>query len=333
MLTFENELDKKRREFGKAFVFTILGIFLFYNILNYVLGILYAYNTTLPKKTLLVSFIGIGYVAFLISKTSFNFWSIYKIITGSLFALILYFSLYLCHKSMIICLFYIPIILMILMLTSPKIAFLCTFLILLLCFFTPEISLSLNFAQPTTLTPLNYQILHAQEYIVMFFSALISLVILFYQNEFNKIELRHLRTKTESADLEIQNEEPQEIAEEKFDRLDELYNEIIIYMEDKKPYQDSEFSIKKLSKALNTNETYVSRALNQKGNKKFNILVNQYRIAQVKTELLKDINRRYSLEHLYTKAGFTQQSTFNRVFKEDTGITPSQYIFDLTKKK
>ncbi|WP_353886233.1 helix-turn-helix domain-containing protein [uncultured Chryseobacterium sp.] len=37
--------------------------------------------------------------------------------------------------------------------------------------------------------------------------------------------------------------------------------------------------------------------------------------------------------YIYTEAGFTSQSTFNRVFKQLEGITPSEYMENSEKQK
>ena len=36
--------------------------------------------------------------------------------------------------------------------------------------------------------------------------------------------------------------------------------------------------------------------------------------------------------YIYTEAGFTSQSTFNRVFKQLEGITPSEYMEKFEKQ-
>ncbi|MGC4040096.1 MAG: helix-turn-helix transcriptional regulator [Flavobacterium sp.] len=109
-------------------------------------------------------------------------------------------------------------------------------------------------------------------------------------------------------------------------RFGDLYSEIIKLLNTEKSYQDPNFSKAILAKKLNTNGSYISKALSLNGNKKFNQLINEYRINQVKEELINKNFQNFTLEYLYMKAGFTQQSTFNRVFKELTGQTPSEYI-------
>ncbi|MCU7617949.1 helix-turn-helix domain-containing protein [Chryseobacterium sp. PBS4-4] len=97
-------------------------------------------------------------------------------------------------------------------------------------------------------------------------------------------------------------------------------------LQSEKPYQCPKFNIRKLAELLETNTTYVSKALNVFGEKKFNQLVNELRIEQVKNDIVTNEHQKFTLEYIYTRAGFRQQSTFNRMFKEQTGMTPSDFI-------
>jgi len=125
-----------------------------------------------------------------------------------------------------------------------------------------------------------------------------------------------------------------EVSENKFSQIEDfstekatvLYEEIVTFFENKKPYQNPNFNMSELCKALDTNATYVYRALNLMTQKSFRDLVNEYRIAQVLSEIDQEAHKKFTIEHIYMEAGFVQQSTFNRVFKKTTGQTPSQYI-------
>jgi AraC-like DNA-binding protein len=70
--------------------------------------------------------------------------------------------------------------------------------------------------------------------------------------------------------------------------------------------------------------------MNLDGNKNFNQLVNEYRINDVVNMMKSDNTRKYTIQYLYTQAGFSQQSTFNKIFKEHTGST--RHIFLLCLK-
>lgn len=338
MFTPEEELRIKKKEFGRNFFVSLLGVFLTYNLLLLLINLFASeYKLVIPQKILLFSLFAVGYIAYLISQTEFDFWPIYKIITASLAVLVFYISLVLCHKSSAILAFYIPITLMVLMLSSIKTTAVWASILLVICYFTPDISEALNIAHPTQSTDAYLKILTYLEYIVLFFASCLSFLILYYYDEFNKIEIKRklLFEKHNQDALKKGNIVPQpeaidiiddQEAQQKPEKFEELYKAIIDYMDTEKPFQDSYFTINKLAKSLDTNATYVSKALNQIGNKSFHELVNGYRIDQVRRELSNDAYKKFTMEHIYARAGFRQQSTFNRIFKDIIGITPSEFI-------
>ena len=73
--------------------------------------------------------------------------------------------------------------------------------------------------------------------------------------------------------------------------------------------------------------------MNLDGNKNFNQLINEYRINDVVNMMKSSNTRKYTIQYLYTQAGFSQQSTFNKIFKEYTRSTPSEYLEKLKNSK
>jgi AraC-like DNA-binding protein len=49
-------------------------------------------------------------------------------------------------------------------------------------------------------------------------------------------------------------------------------------------------------------------------------------VVYVKDKLQSDELKTMTLMHIYSEAGFKNQSTFNKVFKKIEGVTPSEYI-------
>lgn len=105
-----------------------------------------------------------------------------------------------------------------------------------------------------------------------------------------------------------------------------IYNDIITLFENDKIYLDTNFNISTLAEILNTNVSYVSRTLNSIAGSNFSTFLNKYRIQYIKKLMHDDDYDRYKLTYLYTQAGFKNQSTFNKVFKDLEGITPTEYI-------
>lgn len=87
-------------------------------------------------------------------------------------------------------------------------------------------------------------------------------------------------------------------------------------------YLESRLSIRDVASRLHSNETYVSRAVNKGLGVTFNAFVNGLRV-----DYAKDLIRKgeQSFLDIAAAAGFNSKATFNRVFRELVGQTPSQF--------
>ena len=95
-------------------------------------------------------------------------------------------------------------------------------------------------------------------------------------------------------------------------------------------YLDSTFNINKLAKQLNTNTSYLSSIVNEKKEKTYK----QYIAELIMNYLLNLINkepkyRKYTIEALGNKIGYTNASSFSRSFKNFNGLSPSEYLNSL----
>jgi AraC-like DNA-binding protein len=113
----------------------------------------------------------------------------------------------------------------------------------------------------------------------------------------------------------------QHLHEEKYD---DLYNQIVEHFKTDQPYIHPKFNVTQLANNLNTNVAYISKAIRLKKDMNFNQFINDYRIDKIK-EMIQNNQNKYTLEYIFTSAGFRNQSTFNKAFKQKEGITPSQY--------
>ena len=109
-----------------------------------------------------------------------------------------------------------------------------------------------------------------------------------------------------------------------------LYNNIIEYIEKNKPFKDPDFSTHLLAKALNSNVNYISKAIQAGGGGNFNLMLNNFRINYFKSMLNNETLKKFTIDYLYNEAGYKYRSTFNNAFKNVTGMTPSEYISQLT---
>jgi len=130
----------------------------------------------------------------------------------------------------------------------------------------------------------------------------------------------------ESLFYEHEPDESKYLSESETGKFDDLYTGILLYFSDKRPYCDPDFTITELAKDLDTNVKYIAKAIRIKENVNFNVFLNKYRTNLVKEKIAQNDHNKYTLGYIYNQCGFKHQSTFNKVFKEIEGITPSEYI-------
>ena len=97
------------------------------------------------------------------------------------------------------------------------------------------------------------------------------------------------------------------------------------HMNSSKPFLNRELSIYDLSDQLGIPKHSLSEVINEHMGKNFYNLVNDYRIEEVKTRLEDPAYKNLTILAIAYDSGFNSKSSFNTIFKEKTGITPSEY--------
>jgi len=160
---------------------------------------------------------------------------------------------------------------------------------------------------------------------------LMLLILLFYRFRSKKLRQQY------ELNLQLMNEEPKvstkiisdstaDNADEQPDQIEHIYQKIQTLFSTKKPFTESDLSIATLAERLNTNQNYVSRAINEYSGMNFYHFLNKYRTGE--TRRLIEENSKYglSLEQIMHKSGFRSRSVFIEAFKKFTGMTPGQFL-------
>lgn len=92
-------------------------------------------------------------------------------------------------------------------------------------------------------------------------------------------------------------------------------------------FLDPELSVDKVGKHLQLSPKLISGVLNQHLHKNFNGFVNEYRVDEVKQRLTDPAYEHLTLTGIAFDCGFNSQATFQRTFKQLTGISPGEYAF------
>ncbi len=107
---------------------------------------------------------------------------------------------------------------------------------------------------------------------------------------------------------------------------------LLEHMKEEKPYLNSDLNISKLSRELDVTPEYLSKLINTKLNKNFFDFVNRYRVNEFKECCKNSSHQNLSLIGLAYNCGFNSKATFNRVFKNIAGVTPSEYYKQVSEK-
>ncbi|HEY0054143.1 MAG TPA: helix-turn-helix domain-containing protein [Pedobacter sp.] len=101
---------------------------------------------------------------------------------------------------------------------------------------------------------------------------------------------------------------------------------LVRFMDESKPYLDPALSLTSLSLQLNVNPNHLSQVLNEGFKLNFYNFINRYRVEESKRLLINPTLAHYSIMAIGGEAGFNSKSTFNKVFREITGVSPSEYV-------
>lgn len=97
------------------------------------------------------------------------------------------------------------------------------------------------------------------------------------------------------------------------------------YFATEKPYLISELTIHHVSNQLHISRHTLTELLNTEIGKNFYQFVNDYRVQEVKSKLAATEFAHFSIDAIGFECGFNSKSSFYAVFKNATGMTPSQY--------
>jgi AraC-like DNA-binding protein len=111
------------------------------------------------------------------------------------------------------------------------------------------------------------------------------------------------------------------------DVVEMIGKRIETYLNEEQPFLTSGFSISDLSAAVGHPVHQISAYLNNHLGMNFNEYINAYRINYLLEKINEDPSwRKYTLEALGQKVGFSNRYTFLNAFKKVTGETPSTYL-------
>lgn len=104
-----------------------------------------------------------------------------------------------------------------------------------------------------------------------------------------------------------------------------LLGQVIALMEKEKVYLEQNLTLDDLARQLSSPRHYLSQAIGSRPGQTFYSLVNGYRVSEAREKLASPAYDHLSLLGIGLDCGFNSKASFNRVFKEFTGLTPGQF--------
>ncbi len=109
------------------------------------------------------------------------------------------------------------------------------------------------------------------------------------------------------------------------DEMENIQHRILTALVEKRVYLDEDLNLAKLSKLLGIPAARLSETLNKHMKTTFYDLINKHRIIEAIAMLKDPASNKLSIEGIGFECGFKSKSTFFKLFKRETGLTPRMY--------
>jgi AraC-like DNA-binding protein len=139
---------------------------------------------------------------------------------------------------------------------------------------------------------------------------------------------KRIEVKEKNKKVELKKQVPiqEETVSLEDDPFYELSESIKVYLEKERPYLNADFSLSDIALALQVPQNHVSYCINTIMGTKFSTLKSDLRINYVTDLFSGNLKESYTIEGIAQQSGFKTRANFYSVFKEKTGMTPTEFI-------
>jgi len=117
------------------------------------------------------------------------------------------------------------------------------------------------------------------------------------------------------------------------DNMKDILLKVSGFMSTEKPFIKPQLTLKELSDLTGIPGTSISQAINTITGKSVTDYINTYRVNLLKAKLIAPENRNFKIMILAEECGFISKTTLIRIFKQQTGFTPGEYLNHIKKEK
>lgn len=104
-----------------------------------------------------------------------------------------------------------------------------------------------------------------------------------------------------------------------------IFEKIVRLFEEKKIYQEPKLQLNDVANSLKVSSHILSQTINATTGKHFYDFVNSYRVRHLQKLLEDPAQQKFTILSLGFESGFNSKASLNRVFRQDTGLSPSEY--------
>lgn len=117
------------------------------------------------------------------------------------------------------------------------------------------------------------------------------------------------------------------------EQIEVLKDKVIKLLEEEKIHLSENLSLGEMAGHIGITDKKLSELLNKHLNTNFYNLVNEYRVGEVQKRLCDESSSKYTLLAIAFESGFQSKASFNRIFKQKTGLSPAEYRKSIISKQ
>ncbi len=107
--------------------------------------------------------------------------------------------------------------------------------------------------------------------------------------------------------------------------LDTIFQNLVLLFDSRKIYLEPKLQLQEVADLLDITTHNLSQTINSTTGKPFYDFVNEYRVKHLQKLLVDPSKKKFTILALGLDSGFNSKASLNRIFKEQTGLSPKEY--------